>query len=388
MSSVNDRPLEGLRILTIEQYGAAPYGTQLLAGLGAEVIKIENPATGGDTSRAVGPHMLGEGDSQYFQTFSRGKKSIALDLKSPDDRAVFEKLVASADAVANNLRGDLPKKLKVDYETLGKIKPSIVCAHLSAYGREVRREAWPGYDYLFQAEAGFLSMTGEPGGPPVRFGLSMVDFMTGTMMTTGLLASILGAQRTGEGCDIDVCLYDTAMHQLSYPGVWYMNAGEKTGRVARSSHPSVVPSQLVKARDGWVFLMCQLPKFWDVFCREAGREDLMERPEYVTVKDRREHREQLQDELDAEFSKRDVADWVELLSGKVPVAAVNDIAGALDSPNAADLIETVDHPDRPEGLRMLREPFKINGERLSGSRAPKLGEHTDELLREIGETKA
>lgn len=385
MSSAQDRPLRGLRILTIEQYGAAPYGTQLLAGLGAEVIKIENPATGGDTSRAVGPHMLGEGDSQYFQTFSRGKKSIALDLKDPGDRAVFEKLVATADAVANNLRGDLPKKLKVDYAALSKIKPSIVCAHLSAYGREVEREAWPGYDYLFQSEAGFLSMTGEPGGPPVRFGLSMVDFMTGTMMSTGLLASILGAHRTGEGCDVDVCLYDTAMHQLSYPGVWYMNAGDKTGRVARSSHPSVVPSQLVKARDGWVFLMCQLPKFWDVFCKEAGREDLMQRPEYATVKDRRENRAQLQDELDAEFCKRDVADWVALLGGKVPVAAVHDIGGALDSPHAADLIETVDHPDRPEGLRMLREPFKINGERLSGRRAPKLGEHTDDLLREIGE---
>lgn len=387
MSSAQNRPLEGLRILTIEQYGATPYGTQLLAGLGAEVIKIENPATGGDTARAVGPFMLGECDSQYFQTFSRGKKSIALDLKSATDRAIFEKLVATADAVANNLRGDLPKKLKVDYATLGQIKPSIVCAHLSAYGRDVPREAWPGYDYLMQAEAGFLSVTGEPGGPPARFGLSMVDFMTGTMMATGLLASVLGAQRTGEGCDIDVSLYDTAMHQLSYPGVWYLNEAEETGRISRSSHPSVVPSQLVKARDGWVFLMCQLPKFWDVFCQLAGREDLMARPEYKTVNDRRENRQALQDELDAEFSKRDVADWVALLGGKVPVAPVHSVGAALDSPNASDLIETVDHPDRPQGLRMMREPFRINGARLSGQRAPKLGEHTDALLNELGEDR-
>ena len=384
MSSVQDRPLKGIRILTIEQYGATPYGTQLLAGLGAEVIKIENPGTGGDTARAVGPHMLGESDSQYFQTFSRGKKSIALDLKSAEDRAIFEKLVATADAVANNLRGDLPRKLKVDYEALSQIKPSIVCAHLSAYGRDVERESWPGYDYLFQAEAGFLSLTGEPDGPPARFGLSMVDFMTGTMMTTGLLASVLGAHRTGQGCDVDVCLYDTAMHQLSYPGVWYLNEGDRTERIARSSHPSVVPSQLVKARDGWVFFMCQLPKFWDVFCKLADREDLMARPEYKTVKDRRDNRYQLQDELDAEFSKRDVSDWIALLGGKVPIAAVHDIAQALDSPHAQALLETVDHPDYPDGLRMQREPFRINGERLSGKRAPKLGEHTDELLSEIG----
>ena len=149
------QPLEGLRILTIEQYGAAPYGTQLLAALGAEVIKIEN-LQGGDTSRAAGPYYLGENDSQFFQTFNRGKKSVVLDLKSAEGRADFEELVKTADAVANNLRGDLPAKMKVDYPALKPIRADIVCAHLSAYGRGHEREAWPGYDYLMQAEAGFF----------------------------------------------------------------------------------------------------------------------------------------------------------------------------------------------------------------------------------------
>lgn len=373
------QPLEGLRILTIEQYGAAPYGTQLLAALGAEVIKIENP-DGGDTSRAAGPYYLGDNDSQFFQTFNRGKKSVVLDLKSPAGRADFEALVKTADAVANNLRGDLPAKMKVDYPALKAIKFDIVCVHLSAYGREHEREAWPGYDYLMQAEAGFLSLTGEPDGPPARFGLSMVDFMTGTMMAMSLLAAIHGARTKGVGCDVDVSLLDTALHQLSYPATWYLNEGVETTRLSRSSHPSVVPSQLFRTADGWVFLMCQLPKFWAVFCEAVGRDDLVARPEYADVAARRKNRDALQDELDALFMTQPTAHWVKLLGGKVPVAPVHDIASALDAPGAAHLIETIEHPERLDGLKLLREPFAINGERPTGRRAPKLGEHTDALL--------
>jgi crotonobetainyl-CoA:carnitine CoA-transferase CaiB-like acyl-CoA transferase len=144
-------PLAGLRILSVEQYGAGPYGTMLLAELGADVIKIEAPSMGGDVSRATGPYFLGDQDSQFYQTFSRAKQSIALELKSPEGRAAFEALVRDADAVANNLRGDQPAKLKLTFADLEAINPRIVCAHLSAYGRGNSRETWPGYDYLMQA---------------------------------------------------------------------------------------------------------------------------------------------------------------------------------------------------------------------------------------------
>ena len=377
------KPLKGLRILTIEQYGAGPYGTQLLASLGAEVIKIENPDVGGDSSRLAGPYFLGEHDSQFFQTFNRGKKSVALDLKNRGDRRIFERLVNSADAVANNLRGDLPGKLKVDYAALKSVKPDIVCAHLSAYGRGHEREAWPGYDYLMQAEAGFLSLTGEPDGPPARFGLSMVDFMSGTMMAVGLVSAILGARDAGQGCDVDTSLLDTALHQLSYPATWYLNEGKQIGRIERSAHPSVAPSQLFKTADGWIFLMCQLPKFWGVFCETVGREDLLSNPEFADIAARRKNREALQAELDAHFSTRPTKDWVAMLGGKVPVAPVYTVAEALSAPTAQHLIEIVDHPDKPDGLKLLREPVSINGERPGGLRAPKLGEHTREILDEL-----
>ena len=377
------KPLTGLRILTIEQYGAGPYGTQLLASLGAEVIKIENPATGGDSARQAGPYFLGEHDSQFFQTFNRGKKSVALDLKDKGDRRIFERLVESADAVANNLRGDLPAKLKVDYAALRPIKSDIVCAHLSAYGRGGEREAWPGYDYLMQAEAGFLSLTGEPDGPPARFGLSMVDYMTGAMLATGLVSAILGARQTGVGCDVDTSLLDTALHQLSYPATWYLNEGKQTTRVERSAHPSVSPSQLFKTSDGWIFVMCQLPKFWGAFCKAVGREDLLDNPDFSDMAARRNHRRWLQDELDAYLSTASTEHWMDVLGGKAPAAPVYTLSEALDARDAKDLIEIVDHPDKPEGLRLLREPFRINGERPSSRRAPKLGEHTREILDEL-----
>lgn len=376
-------PLEGVRILSVEQYGAGPYGTMLLADLGAEVIKIEDKARGGDVSRSVGPYTIGEGDSQFFQTFSKGKKSVCLDLKSDEGRAAFKRLVATADAVANNLRGDQPAKLGLTYDALKAINPKIVCAHLSAYGRKSERAAWPGYDYLMQAEAGFMMMTGEPDGPPVRSGLSMVDFHTGSHLATAMLAGIVGASRHGEGCDVDVSLFDTALHQTSYPATWYLNEGHKTGRLTRGAHPSIAPSQLFKTKDGWGLLMCQTPKFWGIFCDITGDKVLKTDNRFATVPARRANLEALTSRIDEILSTRTTADWMDILGGKVPFAPVLDIASALDSPyvESIGMIETVDHPEMPSGVRTLASPFLVNGERVTSSRAPMMGEHDEELLK-------
>ncbi|MEM9198867.1 MAG: CoA transferase, partial [Pseudomonadota bacterium] len=214
---MTELPLHGIRILSAEQYGAGPFGSLYLADMGAEVIKIEQPAgpgrPGGDSSRQVGPHLLPDNDSQFFQTFNRNKRSITLDLKTPEGQEILHALAPRMDAVMNNLRGDQPGKLGLTYGALGGLKPSLVCAHLSAYGRDGPRAAWPGYDYLMQAEAGFMSLTGEPDAPPARFGLSLVDYMTGVTCAFALVAGLLSAARTGQGRDVDVSLYDVAMHQ-------------------------------------------------------------------------------------------------------------------------------------------------------------------------------
>lgn len=377
------QPLSGLRVLTIEQDGAGPYGTQLLASLGADVIKIENPSTGGDSGRCAGPYFLGEYDSEFFQTFNRGKRSMALDLKDRGDRRIFERLLATADACANNLRGDLPAELKVDYAHLREIKPDIVCAHLSAYGRDSERAHWPGYDYLMQAEAGLMAMTGEPDAPPTRFGMSMIDYMGGAMMALGLVSAVLGAKRTGRGCDVDVSLYDVALNQLSYPATWYLNEGKCAERQERSAHPSVAPSQLFRTADGWIFVMCQAPKFWGAFCKAIGREDLLANPAYADMAARRMNREKLQNELDAFLSTRTTAAWMARLGGVAPAAPVNSMSCALGAPEARSRIETVSHPDKPEGLKLVRDPVRINGQNAPSCRAPKLGEDTRDILDEM-----
>jgi crotonobetainyl-CoA:carnitine CoA-transferase CaiB-like acyl-CoA transferase len=246
-------PLAGVRVLAVEVYGAGPFGSAHLADLGAEVIKIEQRAGGGDVSRAVGPFFLGSGDGHFFQSLNRNKKSLTLDLKHPRGREVFMRLVATADGLMGNLRGDQPEKLRITYKDLAAANPKIVCAHLSAYGRDGARKSWPGYDYLMQGEAGWLSLTGEPDGPPARMGLSVVDYSTGTTCALALLAGILEARRTGRGRDLDVSLYDVAMHQLNYPAAWYLNEQLVTGRAPRSAHPFIAPSQLYRSKDGWIF---------------------------------------------------------------------------------------------------------------------------------------
>ena len=176
---MRERPLDGIRVIEIGQLLAGPFTGTILGYFGAEVIKIENPTDGGDISRDVGPYYFEDRDSYFFHSLNRNKKSFTLDLSKAGAHKVFHDLVRSADAVCSNLRGDVPQKLGLTYQNLNTVNAAIVCAHLSAYGREGPRADWPGYDYLMQAEAGYLSLTGEPGSPPARFGLSVVDFMTG-----------------------------------------------------------------------------------------------------------------------------------------------------------------------------------------------------------------
>jgi crotonobetainyl-CoA:carnitine CoA-transferase CaiB-like acyl-CoA transferase len=381
-------PLRGLRILAVEQYGAGPYGSTHLADMGADVIKIEHRPSGGDMSRSVGPYFLGPDDSHFFQSLNRNKRSVCLDLKHPDGRLVFEKLVTTAQGVFGNMRGNQPEKLRLRYDDLKHLNPAIVCAHLSAYGREGSRKGWPGYDYLVQAEAGFLSLTGEPDDPPARFGLSMVDFMTGMTTAFALMCGLHAARETGVGRDVDVSLYDVAMHQLSYPAAWYLTEGHPTTRMPRSAHPYIVPSQLYRTRDGWIFLMCQTQRFWETLCAKIGRPELTRDPAYRDQAARHAHRDRLTAVLDQALESRTTAEWIEAMGGAVPCAPVYDLQQALDNPfhHEREGVQLLDHPDHP-GLKLVASPIRM-GAKVPARAGPKLGQDTADVLEELGYDQA
>ncbi len=346
----SSKPLAGIRVLTLEQFGAGPYGTMFLAELGAEVIKIESPD--GDPSRHVGPYKLGAADSEYFQAWNLGKKSVTLDLKSKNGRVQFEALVKTADCVVNNLRGTQPAKLGIDYASLRHLKPSIVCLHISAYGRAGERADWPGYDFLMQAEAGLMELTGEPDGPPTRVGVSLIDSMSGLTGVVGLLACLLRAKTTGQGGDVETCLYDVAMHQLTYPGAWYLNE-----------------------------VMCMTQKFWLSLCDAVGRADLVNDPRFPSPNARAKNRAELTDALDVTFRTRTTAEWLAAFNGLLPAAPVYRLDQALDSDfaRATGMVSAVPHPVKGS-LRVIANPIRIDGERLAQTACSPLGADNDELL--------
>ncbi len=381
-------PLSDVQILAVEQYGAGPCGTQYLADLGAEVIKIENPHDGGDMSRSVGPYFLGNGkstaSSEFFQSFNRNKKSITLDISKRAGKAVFHDLVRSADALCCNMRGDVPAKLGLTYETLGEINPKIVCAFLTAYGRDGSRKDWPGFDYLMQAEAGYFSLTGEPDTLPSRMGLSLVDIMTGQTMALSCCAAIIRARETGQGQNIDTNLFDLAMSNLGYLGTWYLNERCIQGREARSGHPSLVPCAQFSTKDGWIFLMCNKEKFWPILCDKIGRPELGSDPRYANFKERLENRRDIQMLLDETLAAKTTSEWLEIFAGIVPAAPILNLGEAIENPFIKERDRVMDltlQDGTP--FRLLDAPFET-GTPTPTNPAPELGANTDEILKKLG----
>ncbi len=377
-------PLTGVRIIAIEQFGAGPYGSSHLADLGAEVIKIEDPGTGGDVGRFVPPYAE-DGDSLYFETFNRGKQSMALDLTTVAGRQVFDDLVRVSDAVYSNLRGDVPGRIGITYAELRHLNPRIVCCSLSGFGMTGPRQREPGYDYVVQALSGWMDITGEPDGPPAKSGLSIVDFSAGLVATTALLAGLHAAARDGVGMDCDVSLFDTAISMLSYPGVWYLNRGLEPARMHHSAHPSIVPFQVFQAADGWLVVACPTQKFWERLTEVIERPDLAEDPRFRQLSDRQQHADALIAILEAIFLTRTVAEWMRpLRAAGVPSGEVPSVAAALDDPQALarELIVEAEHP-RFGTVRTLASPVRVGTERLVATRAPRFGEHTDAIVRSL-----
>ncbi len=239
-------PLAGFRILAFTQLGAGPYGMTLLGDLGAEIIKVEDPTTGGDEARNVPPYAEG-GDSLYFQALNRNARSLTLNLRTPEGRSLLHKLATCCDAVYANPRGDLPAKLGLDYASLKQANPRIVCCSLTGYGRDGPRHDEPAYDYLLQGMAGFMSLTGDPEATPAKSGISIIDFAGGAMSALGLVVGLLRARESGVGGDVDISLLDTAVSMLNYLASWNLTQRRRTSTSGRLGPP--IPGPVTSLRD-------------------------------------------------------------------------------------------------------------------------------------------
>jgi crotonobetainyl-CoA:carnitine CoA-transferase CaiB-like acyl-CoA transferase len=377
-------PLDDVRVLAVEQFGAGPWGTLQLADLGAEVIKIEDPASGGDVCRYVPPFQQGE-DSLFFETFNRNKKSVSLDLRHPEARPVFEDLVRASDAVYSNLRGDQPGRLGLTYAQLESVNPRIVCCSLSGFGMTGPRAAEGGYDYMMQGLAGWQMLTGDPDGPPTKSGLSLVDLSGGYASAVALLAGLWRARRDGVGCDCDVSLFETALQELMYVGTFAATKGYVPPRRRNSAHPSIVPFQNFAASDGWIVIGGAKQKFWEKLCDVAGEVELATDPRFATMADRDENRDKLVPILDAMFARRTVAEWLDLLvPAGIPAAKVNTVPEALEDPQTLAREAVVEHGHPTLGtVRTMRTALRVSDGERDAARGPFRGEHTEEVLTEL-----
>lgn len=379
------KPLEDVRIIAIEQYGAGPFGSVHLADLGAEVIKIEEPRSGGDVGRYVPPYGEGE-DSLFFETFNRNKRSLSLDLSTDAGRRVFEDLVKVSDVVYSNLRGDVPKKIGITYDDLKHLNPAIVCCSLTGFGMTGPRSEEPGYDYVLQGLAGWMDLTGEPDGPPTKSGLSLVDYSGGFVAAISLLAGLHAARRDGVGMDCDVSLYDTAIGLLTYPAVWHLNEGFTPERTRHSAHPSLVPFQAFQASDGWFIVGCAKEKFWTRLASVIGRPEWAE-PEsgFGSFADRRRNKDKLIPLLEEIFRKRTVDEWLEdLYAASIPCGPINNVEQAMNEEHtrARGLRVKTEHP-RFGTVEQLASPVRVGSEPPEYRRAPRRNEDFDLVVREI-----
>jgi crotonobetainyl-CoA:carnitine CoA-transferase CaiB-like acyl-CoA transferase len=375
----NAPPLAGVRIVDLSRVLAGPYATMTLADLGADVVKIEHPA-GGDETRTWGPPFAG-GESAYFLSVNRGKRSVALDLKDPDGRELALELCARADVVIENFRPGGAARLGLDYETVRKRRPDIVYCTISGFGaREPRDRA--GYDFTVQAESGLMAITGGPDGEPMKVGVAIVDVLAGLNAATAILAALRRRDLTGEGHRVEVSLLDSAFAALVNVGANALLTGEEPQRYG-NAHPSIVPYQPFRAADGWIAVAAANDGLYTRLCEAIERPDLAADDRYATNQARVLNREPLIAELQSVLAARSTDDWERLLlAAGVPAGKIRGVGEALRTAPART--RRVHHPTAGP-IELVGPPFELSSAALGPSEPPPLlGQHTAEVLRELG----
>ena len=376
-------PLDGIRVLDLSQAISGPVTTRILGDLGAEVIKIEAVGVG-EVARKLGA-TFANGESYYFMTFNRNKKSVTLNLRTEEGREIFYSLVEISDVVMDNFRPGVTERLKVDYETLKKVNPSIICGSITGYGKDGPYKGRPVFDSVIQGLSGAMSVTGEPGGPPAVMGFAVTDVGGGWGGAVGILAALMARERTGEGQEVDVSLLDVQLTFQGHLSELYFGGG-RIPTAGGSVQSANLPNGAFPTKDGrYLQIHCATQKFYEALAGKLGAsvegmEWLPEDQRFIHIDGRRKNWDELKSVLESAFSTKTSAEWMELLADDVPVAPINNIAEAMDDPQVKvrNMVVEVDHPLVGK-YKMPGNPIKMGQEEVFGP-APTLGQHNQEVL--------
>jgi len=381
---MEQKPLEGIKVLDLTRVLAGPFCTMLLGDLGGEIIKVERPGTG-DDARHFGPFL--QGKSIYFISLNRGKKSITLDFKDEQDRKRLKKLVACCDVLVENFKPGTLDRMGLGYEQFAEINPGLIYTSLSGYGHWGPESQKAAYDMIVQGRSGIMSITGEPEGPPVRVGVSIGDISAALFATIGINAALLSRERTGQGQRVDVAMFDSMVAILENAIARYFVEGQPPGPLG-TRHPSITPFEAFQTRDEWIIIAIGNDSLWARFCRALGQEELIDDPRFATNSRRTDNYEQLQPLLQDIIGTYRAGDLSELLEKNgIPSGPINSVDRLFSDLQlkARNMLVNISDPDLGQ-VQAAGNPIKISSLSDLDYRepAPELGEHTREIMEKYG----
>ncbi|KAK8220680.1 CAIB/BAIF family enzyme [Phyllosticta capitalensis] len=398
LADTSTLPLAGIRVLDMTRVLAGPYCTQILGDLGAQVIKIEHPVRGDDT-RAWGPpyakyqtdDIHGPGESAYFLSVNRNKKSLGLSFAHPAGVEVLHKLAKECDVLVENYLPGALKKYNMDYDSIAKVNPSLIYASITGYGQTGPYSNRAGYDVMVEAEMGLMHITGSRDGPPVKVGVAVTDLTTGLYTSNSIMAALLGRIRTGKGQHIDVALSDCQVATLANIASSALISGKKDSGRWGTAHPSIVPYRAFKTADGDILLGGGNDRLYGVLCERIGKPEWTTDARFSTNAIRVKNRDVLEEMIEKETQRKTTQEWLEIFEGSgMPYAAINDIQGTFNHSHvlARNMVAEVEH-SQCGPIKLVNTPVKYSHS-APGIRTPPptLGQHTDEVLQEVGLSKA
>ena len=377
------QPLSGVKVLDLTRIVSGPFATMLLGDLGAEIIKIEEPVSG-DESRTYGPPFV-NGESAYFLSINRNKKSCAINLKTPEGIALIQELALKSDVLIENFRPGTLKKFGLSYEELKKQNPGLIYCAITGFGQTGPDSHRPGYDLIIQGESGVMDITGDPDGPPTKVGTSIADLLTGQYASQGVLAALVERSRTGEGRRVEVAMYDCLASLLTFNAGGYFATGNTPKRKG-NSHPSIVPYETFETLDGWINIGVANDKFWNSFCKIIDRLDLQNDPKFAMASDRVKNRLELLPTIREIIKGNKKSHWIDLLEkAGIPSGMIKNVGEVCDSEQLISRGMILNMPHPTAGIvKNIDSPLRFDDRNDEVHAAPPiLGQHTHEILSNV-----